>query len=75
MSRTGASSFDPRMNHAAGELFRRSPGNPIITTDDLPYRANSVFNPGATIAAGTTLLLLRHGDAARRIQVPLQDVY
>jgi len=45
-----------------GELFRRAPGNPIITTEDVPYRVNTVFNPGATMVAGKTLLLLRVED-------------
>lgn len=44
------------------ELFRRHPGNPIITAADLPYAANSVFNPGATIHDGETKLLMRVED-------------
>ena len=44
------------------ELFYRHPGNPIITAADLPYRANSVFNPGATLIDGETLLLIRVED-------------
>ena len=42
-----------------GELFRRFAGNPIITADHLPEKANAVFNPGATVYEGRTLLLLR----------------
>jgi predicted GH43/DUF377 family glycosyl hydrolase len=44
------------------ELFTRHPGNPIITRDDLPYLANSVFNPGAAIVGNETILLLRVED-------------
>jgi predicted GH43/DUF377 family glycosyl hydrolase len=44
------------------ELFARHAGNPILTRDDLPYFANSVFNPGATTVEGETILLLRVED-------------
>ncbi len=44
---------DPR------ELLRRFPGNPILTASDLPTMANAVFNPGAAVVDGRTLLLLR----------------
>jgi predicted GH43/DUF377 family glycosyl hydrolase len=44
------------------ELFRRSPANPILTTADLPYPANSVFNPGAARLADETILLVRVED-------------
>jgi predicted GH43/DUF377 family glycosyl hydrolase len=44
------------------EPFTRHPANPIITTADLPYPANSVFNPGATIHDGETILLIRVED-------------
>jgi predicted GH43/DUF377 family glycosyl hydrolase len=44
-------------------LFHRHPGNPILTAADWPYPAHTVFNPGATILAdGTTLLLCRVED-------------
>jgi predicted GH43/DUF377 family glycosyl hydrolase len=44
-------------------LFTRHPGNPILTAQDWPYPANSVFNPGATkLQDGTTLLLCRVED-------------
>ena len=48
--------------HAGWDIFIRDPGNPIITADDLPYRANSVFNPGAGLVDGETLLLIRVED-------------
>ena len=44
------------------ELFRRHPGNPILTTDDWSYPANSVFNAAAAIEDGHTLLLVRVED-------------
>jgi predicted GH43/DUF377 family glycosyl hydrolase len=43
-------------------LFRRHPGNPLITVADLPYRANAVFNPGAARVGEDTVLLLRVED-------------
>lgn len=43
-------------------LFARYPGNPIIFADDLPYRANTVFNPAAAMADGVTTLLTRVED-------------
>jgi predicted GH43/DUF377 family glycosyl hydrolase len=44
------------------ELFTRYQGNPIIQTRDIPYRANSVFNAGATRIGDETLLLMRVED-------------
>jgi predicted GH43/DUF377 family glycosyl hydrolase len=44
------------------DLFIRHPENPIITARDLRYPANTVFNPGATLFDGGTLLLLRVED-------------
>ncbi|MFB3926251.1 MAG: glycosidase [Syntrophales bacterium] len=51
---TGVQSFRP--------YFRRHPDNPILTTIDWPYPANSVFNAGATTVGGETLLLARVED-------------
>lgn len=48
--------------HAGWDIFTRYPDNPIIVADDLPYRANSVFNPGAGLVDGETLLLVRVED-------------
>ena len=42
--------------------FRREPGNPILSAADLPYPANSIFNPGAAMVAGDTVLLARVED-------------
>jgi predicted GH43/DUF377 family glycosyl hydrolase len=44
---------DPR------ELMRRYSGNPILRPHDFPKMVNAVFNPGATVFEGRTLLLLR----------------
>ncbi|HEY6121684.1 MAG TPA: hypothetical protein VIV66_17135 [Pyrinomonadaceae bacterium] len=45
------------------ELFHRYKNNPILTASNWPYRANSVFNAGATLlASGETLLLVRVED-------------
>ncbi len=43
-------------------LFTRSPANPILTAADLPYYANTVFNPGATRVGDETVLLIRVED-------------
>jgi predicted GH43/DUF377 family glycosyl hydrolase len=44
------------------DLFRRHPDNPILTVEDLPYRANAIFNPGAARVGDETVLLLRVED-------------
>jgi predicted GH43/DUF377 family glycosyl hydrolase len=44
------------------ELIRRFEGNPILTAVDWPYTVNAVFNPGATVLDGETLLLVRVED-------------
>lgn len=50
-------------NRTYPTLFRRHEGNPILTARDWPYPAHTVFNPGATLLAdGTTLLLCRVED-------------
>lgn len=46
----------------ANNWFERHPANPLITADDLPYRANTVFNPGVTEHDGYVVLLLRVED-------------
>ena len=44
-------------------LFHRHKGNPILTAEDWPYPAHTVFNPAATrLEDGTTLLLCRVED-------------
>ncbi|SDF66703.1 glycosidase [Sporolituus thermophilus] len=44
------------------ELFKRHPDNPILTAQDWPYAANTVFNPAATVFNGKVLLLARVED-------------
>lgn len=45
------------------ELFTRYENNPILTIADWPYRANTVFNAGATLLQNNeTLLLVRVED-------------
>jgi len=46
----------------AHELFKRYQGNPIMTPENWPYPANSVFNPGAVKLNTETLLLVRVED-------------
>jgi predicted GH43/DUF377 family glycosyl hydrolase len=43
-------------------VLRRSDANPILTSADLPYPANSVFNPGAARVGDETILLVRVED-------------
>ncbi|HEY2982336.1 MAG TPA: hypothetical protein VGJ22_14215 [Anaerolineales bacterium] len=51
------------MNHQLSQLLLRHTDNPILSATNWPYRVNSVFNPGATLLAdGTTLLLCRVED-------------
>jgi predicted GH43/DUF377 family glycosyl hydrolase len=51
------------MNNTHPELLHRHKLNPILTAANWPYPVNSVFNPGATLLAdGTTLLLCRVED-------------
>jgi predicted GH43/DUF377 family glycosyl hydrolase len=51
------------MNNHPSDLFLRCKHNPILSAKDWPYQVNSVFNPGATLLAdGTTLLLCRVED-------------
>ena len=44
------------------ELFVRYKKNPILSVDDWPYKANSVFNAAAAEVNGKTLLLARVED-------------
>ena len=43
-------------------LFRRDAANPILSAADVPYPANSVFNPAAARVDGETILLVRVED-------------
>jgi len=57
------------------ELFRRDAGNPILTAADVPYPANSIFNPGAARLADGTVLLARVEDlrGISQLQVARSD--
>ena len=46
----------------AHELFERSAANPILRAEDWPYVVNTVFNPGAALVDGETVLLCRVED-------------
>lgn len=48
--------------HSYRELFRRSSRNPILSSKDWPYAANTVFNPAATVYDDKVLLLARVED-------------
>lgn len=48
--------------HIDAELFHREPSNPLLTAGDWPYPINSVFNPGAALLNGDTVLLCRVED-------------
>jgi predicted GH43/DUF377 family glycosyl hydrolase len=48
-----------KLNH---ELFRRYPDNPILSVEDWPYKANSVFNAAAAEVNNRILLLARVED-------------
>jgi len=48
--------------HDNAELFHRYEGNPVITAADFAYPMNSVFNPGAALHDGETVLLCRVED-------------
>ncbi len=50
------------MSNGLKELFTRHPSNPILTVDDWPYLANSVFNAAAVRFGDHTLLLVRVED-------------
>src|ERR1700680_5120206 len=48
-------------------LLLRHPDNPILTAKDWPYSVNSVFNPGATLLADGSTLLLCPGEERRSL--------
>lgn len=52
-------SMKRKLNH---ELFKRHPDNPILSVEDWPYDANSVFNAAAAVVDGEILLLVRVED-------------
>ncbi len=50
------------MNKFNVELFKRYKNNPIITSKDIPYKANTVFNAGAVKFNDEYILLMRVED-------------
>jgi beta-1,4-mannooligosaccharide/beta-1,4-mannosyl-N-acetylglucosamine phosphorylase len=48
--------------HQASELFTRSPHNPLLSVQELPFQAAAVLNPGAAQCGDETILLLRVED-------------
>jgi predicted GH43/DUF377 family glycosyl hydrolase len=48
--------------HDESELFHRHPQNPVLSAADFSYPMNSVFNPGAAMHEGDTVLLCRVED-------------
>jgi predicted GH43/DUF377 family glycosyl hydrolase len=48
--------------HFDAELFHREPANPMLGAGDWPYPINSVFNPGAAMHNGDTVLVCRIED-------------
>lgn len=44
------------------DLFQRHPDNPILTAEDWPYPAHTVFNAGACQVGDETILLVRVED-------------
>jgi beta-1,4-mannooligosaccharide/beta-1,4-mannosyl-N-acetylglucosamine phosphorylase len=53
---------EPRSPGQYLELFRRHADNPILTAEDWPYPAHTVFNSGACQVADETVLLVRVED-------------
>lgn len=51
-----------RRGSGLGELFTRSSANPLLTAGDWPYGVNAVFNPGAAVVDGQTVLVCRVED-------------
>jgi len=48
--------------NSSSELFERYAGNSILSVDNWPYKANSVFNAAAALVDGKTILLARVED-------------
>jgi predicted GH43/DUF377 family glycosyl hydrolase len=51
-----------RTSAGPGQLFARCRANPLLTAADWPYPVNAVFNPGAALLDGQTVLLCRVED-------------
>jgi len=50
------------VRHRAIDMFTRSAANPVLTVNDVPYLANSIFNPGVGRVGEDTILLVRVED-------------
>jgi predicted GH43/DUF377 family glycosyl hydrolase len=50
------------LTETGAELFVRCAANPLLTAADWPYPVNAVFNPGAALVDGETVLLCRVED-------------
>jgi predicted GH43/DUF377 family glycosyl hydrolase len=48
--------------HGGRELFERSAANPLLRAEQWPYPINTVFNPGAALVDGETVLVCRVED-------------
>ena len=61
---TQGRSIDSKLNNCEPytELFRRHDANPILTAQDWPYPAHTVFNAGACQIGDETILLVRVED-------------
>ncbi|HNX28070.1 MAG TPA: glycosidase [Syntrophomonadaceae bacterium] len=62
MNKNKVTNIRKSRNDSFSELFIRYPHNPILTVNDWPYPANSVFNPGVTSFDNKILLLARVED-------------
>ena len=51
------------------EVFHRSEHNPLLSTHDLPYQANAVFNAGAARGGDEVVLLLRVESTSGRSHI------
>ena len=47
----------PSASALSDGLFRRHPGNPLLTPRRWPYTINAVMNAGAALVDGETVLL------------------
>jgi len=54
--------LEEKSTELGAELFVRHPGNPILNAGEWPYQVNAVFNPGAAVVGGETVLLARVED-------------
>jgi predicted GH43/DUF377 family glycosyl hydrolase len=50
-------------------IFQRSPRNPLLTAEQMPFPAEAVLNPGAAERDGKVVLLLRVEDASGRSSI------